>query len=100
MQQNAQNIEKKIKTRQIIKSLQILQSIQMLQKFMQKLTYIQKLTQFTYTKVNAKTDKWNSVIKKLSSTLQEILYDKSKLIVISKKWELNIKSDKNAKCSE
>ncbi len=82
MQQNTQNIEKRINLKQMTGNLQILQvkqisqmsqDMQTLQRSTQKLTYAQKTAQFAEMNANAKTnsnanaDEWNLIIKKLLS---------------------------------
>ncbi len=101
IQQNAENIKKRINTKQMTKNLQILQKMQILQtlqimqnsqKLTQKLTYMQKAAQVTSANananinvnVNANADEWNLIIKKFSSKSQEILYHKRRLIITSK----------------
>ncbi len=101
IQQNAENIKKKINAKQMTENLQILQKMQILQtlqimqnsqKSTQKLTYVQKAAQVTNVNANANinanananADEWNLIIKKLSSKLQEISYCKRRLIVTLK----------------
>ncbi len=101
IQQNAENIKKKINAKQMTENSQILQKTQVSQtlqimqssqKSTQKLTYAQKAAQVTSSNANANTnanvnanaDEWNLIIKKLSSKSQEISYRERRLIVTSK----------------
>ncbi len=103
IQQNAENIKKKINAKQMTKNSQILQKTQISQtlqimqnsqKSTQKLTYAQKAAQVTSANANANTNananananagEWNLIIKKPSSKSQEISYRERRLIVTSK----------------
>ncbi len=105
IQQNAENIKKKINAKQITENAQILQKTQVSQtsqvmqnsqKSTQKLTYAQKAAQVTSANANANTnantnanmnanaDEWNLIIKKPSPKSQEISYRERRLIVTSK----------------
>ena len=109
IQQNAENIKKRINAKQMTENSQILQKMQSLQmtqvmqnsqKSTQKLTYVQKAAQVTSVNANANinanananADEWNLIIKKFSSTSQEILYHERRLIVNFKneKWTLKM----------
>jgi len=103
IQQNAENIKKKINAKQMTKNSQILQKMQSSQtlqvmqnsqKLTQKLTYAQKAAQDTdaNANVNANADEWNLIIKKFSSKLQEISYRERRLIVNLKNenWTLKM----------
>ncbi len=94
IQQNAENIKKKINAKQMTKNLQILQKMQVLQTSQvmqnsqnstQKLTYVQKAAQVTSVNANANTNvnagEWNLIIKKFSPKWQETSYCERKLIV-------------------
>ncbi len=98
IQQNAENIKKKINAKQMTENSQILQKTQIsqtlkvmqnLQKSTQKLTYVQKAAQVTSinananmnANMNANAGEWNLIIKKFSSKLQEISYHERRLIV-------------------
>ncbi len=100
IQQNAENIKKKINAKQMTENSQISQKTQNLQtsqvmqnsqKPTQKLTYAQKAAQVTSANANANTNananananagEWNLVTKKFSSKPQEISYHERRLIV-------------------
>jgi len=101
IQQNAENIKKKINAKQMTENLQILQKTQVSQtsqimqnsqKSTQKLTYVQKAAQVTSANANANinanananADEWNLIIKKFSSKSQEISYRERRLIITLK----------------
>ncbi len=101
IQQNAEDIKKKINAKQMTENSQIMQKMQISQtlqvmqnsqKSTQKLTYMQKAAHVTSANTNANTnanvnanaDEWNLMIKKFSSKLQEISYCKRRLIVTLK----------------
>ncbi len=97
IQQNAEDIKKKINVKQMTKNLQILQKTQILQmlqvmqnsqKSTQKLTYVQKAAQVT----DANAGEWNLIIKKFSSKSQEISYCKRRLMINLKNenWTLKM----------
>jgi hypothetical protein len=101
IQQNAENIKKKINAKQMTENLQISQKAQISQtsqvmqnsqKSTQKLTYAQKAAQVTSANanVNANAGEWNLVIKKSSPKSQEISYRERRLIVNfkNKNWTL------------
>ncbi len=105
IQQNAENIKKKINAKQITENSQISQKAQVSQtsqvmqksqKSTQKLTYVQKAAQVTdanaNTNANANADEWNLIIKKFSSKSQEISYRERRLIVNLKNenWTLKM----------
>jgi len=101
IQQNAEDIKKKINAKQMTENLQILQKMQISQtlqvmqnsqKSTQKLTYAQKAAQVTDANANANADKWNLIIKKFSSKSQEISYRERRLIVNLKNenWTLKM----------
>ncbi len=107
IQQNAENIKKKINAKQITENLQISQKTQVLQtsqvmqnsqKSTQKLTYVQKAAQVTSVNANANTnanaDEWNLIIKKFSPKSQEISYYERRLIVNSKNENWTLKTMK------
>ncbi len=88
---------------QVSQTLQVMQNSQ---KPTQKLTYAQKAAQVTSANANANTnanvnanaDKWNLIIKKPSSKLQEISYRERRLIVTLKNenWILQAMKMRNA----
>ncbi len=105
IQQNAEDIKKKINVKQMTKNLQILQKTQILQmlqvmqnsqKSTQKLTYVQKAAQVTdanaNANINANAGEWNLIIKKFSSKSQEISYCKRRLMINLKNenWTLKM----------
>ncbi len=109
IQQNAENIKKKINAKQMTENLQISQKtqnsqtsqvMQNSQKPTQKLTYAQKAAQVTSANANANTNanananagEWNLVTKKFSSKPQEISYHERRLIVNLKNenWTLKM----------
>ncbi len=103
IQQNAENIKKRINAKQMTENSQILQKtqnsqtsqvMQNSQKSTQKLTYVEKAAQVTSANANANTnaDEWNLIIKKFSSKSQEILYHERRLIVNFKNenWTLKM----------
>ncbi len=111
IQQNAENIKKKINAKQRTKNLQIsqktqvlqtLQIMQSLQKSTQKLTYAQKAAQVTSANSNANTNanvnanagEWNLIIKKFSSKSQEKSYCERRLIVNLKNENWTLKTMK------
>ncbi len=115
IQQNAEDIKKKINAKQITENLQILQKTQVsqtlqvmqnLQKSTQKLTYVQKAAQVTDANANANTNanvnanagEWNLIIKKFSPKSQEISYHERRLIVTLKNenWILQAIKMRNA----
>ncbi len=111
IQQNAENIKKKINAKQMTENLQTLQKTQISQtsqvmqnsqKPTQKLTYVQKAAQVTDANANANTnananmnanaDELNLIIKKFSPKSQEISYHERRLIVNLKNenWTLKM----------
>ncbi len=103
IQQNAENIKKRINAKQMTENSQILQKtqnsqtsqvMQNSQKLTQKLTYAQKAAQVTSANANANADEWNLIIKKFSSKSQEILYHERKLIVNLKNENWTLKTMK------
>ncbi len=85
MQQNAENIKKRINAKQMTENLQISQKTQVSQTSTQKLTYAQKAAQVTSANANANANanagEWNLIIKKSSPKSQEISYRERRLIV-------------------
>ena len=111
IQQNVENIKKRINAKQMTENSQTSQKAQISQtsqvmqnsqKPTQKLTYAQKAAQVTSANANANAnanaDEWNLIIKKLSSQSQEILYRERRLIVTSKNenWILQAMKMHNA----
>ncbi len=105
IQQNAENIKKRINAKQMTENLQMLQKTQVLQtlqvmqnsqKSTQKLTYVQKAAQVTdaNANVNANAGEWNLIIKKFSSKSQEISYCEKRLIVNFKNENWTLKTMK------
>ncbi len=109
IQQNAEDIKKRINAKQMTENLQILQKMQVsqtsqvmqnLQKSTQKLTYAQKAAQVTDANANANTNananagEWNLIIKKFSSKSQEISYHEKRLIVNLKNENWTLKTMK------
>ncbi len=103
IQQNVENIKKKINAKQMTENSQILQKTQILQttqvmqnsqKSTQKLTYAQKAAQVTSANANANAGEWNLIIKRFSSKSQEISYCKRKLIVNLKNENWTLKTMK------
>ncbi len=105
IQQNAENIKKRINAKQMTENSQILQKtqnsqtsqvMQNSQKSTQKLTYAQKAAQDTdaNANVNANADEWNLIIKKFSPKSQEISYCERKLIVNLKNENWTLKTMK------
>jgi len=109
IQQNAENIKKKINAKHMTENSQISQKtqnsqtsqvMQNSQKSTQKLTYVQKAAQVTSANANANTnvnananaDEWNLIIKKFSPKSQEISYRERRLIVNFKNenWTLKM----------
>ncbi len=107
IQQNAEDIKKKINAKQMTENSQILQKTQVSQtsqvmqnsqKSTQKLTYAQKAAQVTdantNANANANADEWNLIIKKFSSKSQEISYRERRLIVNFKNENWTLKTMK------
>jgi len=119
IQQNAEDIKKKINAKQMTENLQILQKTQVSQtlqvmqnsqKSTQKLTYAQKAAQVTdanananiktnvnaniKTNVNANAGEWNLIIKKFSPKSQEISYHERRFIVNFKNENRTLKTMK------
>ncbi len=111
IQQNAEDIKKKINAKQMTENSQILQKTQISQtsqvmqnsqKSTQKLTYAQKAAQVTDANANANTNanananagEWNLVIKKFSPKSQEISYCKRRFIVNLKNENWTLKTMK------
>jgi len=105
IQQNAENIKKKINAKQITENSQISQKTQISQtsqvmqnsqKSTQKLTYVQKAAQVTSANANANAnaDEWNLIIKKFLPKSQEISYCKRRLIVNLKNENWTLKTMK------
>ncbi len=113
MQQNAENIKKRINAKQMTENSQISQKTQVSQtsqvmqnsqKPTQKLTYAQKAAQVTSANANANTNansnananagEWNLIIKKFSPKSQEILYCERRLIVNLKNENWTLKTMK------
>ena len=113
VQQNAEDIKKKINAKQMTENSQILQKTQVSQtsqvmqnsqKSTQKLTYAQKAAQVTDASANANTnananananaDEWNLVTKKFSPKSQEISYRERRLIVNPKNENWTLKTMK------
>jgi len=105
IQQNAENIKKKINAKQRTENSQISQKAQNSQtsqvrqnsqKPTQKLTYVQKAAQDTSANANANAnaDEWNSIMKKFSPKLQEISYRERRLIVNLKNENWTLKTMK------
>ncbi len=108
IQQNAENIKKRINAKQMTENSQTSQKTQTLQvmqnsqKSTQKLTYAQKAAQVTSANANANTnansnananaDEWNLITKKFSPKSQEISYRERRLIVNLKNenWTLKM----------
>ncbi len=103
VQQNAENIKKKINAKQMTENSQTSQKAQ---KPTQKLTYVQKAAQVTSANANTNTNanananagEWNLIIKKPSPKSQEISYRERRLIVTSKNenWTLQAMKMRNA----
>jgi hypothetical protein len=115
IQQNAENIKKRINAKQMTENSQTSQKAQISQtsqvmqnsqKPTQKLTYAQKAAQVTSANANANTNanananagEWNLITKKPSSKSQEISYRERRLIVTSKNenWTLQAMKMRNA----
>ena len=111
IQQNAENIKKKINAKQMTENSQISQKtqnsqtsqvMQNSQKPTQKLTYAQKAAQVTSANANANTNananantgEWNLIIKKFASKSQEISYRERRLIVNLKNENWTLKTMK------
>ncbi len=111
IQQNAENIKKRINAKQMTENLQILQKTQISQtlqvmqnsqKPTQKLTYAQKAAQVTDANTNANTNanvnanagEWNLIIKKFLPKSQEISYHEKRLIVNLKNENWTLKTMK------
>ncbi len=107
IQQNAENIKKKINAKQMTKNSQILQKTQILQtsqvmqnsqKPTQKFTYVQKAAQVTSVNANANTNanagEWNLITKKFSPKSQEISYRERRFIVNFKNENWTLKTMK------
>ncbi len=111
VQQNAEDIKKRINAKQMTENLQILQKTQVLQtlqvmqnsqKPTQKLTYAQKAAQVTDANANANTNanananagEWNLITKKFSPKSQEISYRERRLIVNLKNENWTLKTMK------
>ncbi len=111
VQQNAENIKKRINAKQMTENSQISQKAQISQtsqvmqnsqKPTQKLTYAQKAAQVTGANANANTNanananagEWNLVTKKSSPKSQEISYRERRLIVNLKNENWTLKTMK------